>query len=88
MSFLEQFFEDNFDTPPKQPGNSGPRGDSAPPIEGNSFKKVTDSELAAHLEVDTYDHFHLTGAVRPALDLKVLLLAAPRQSVVSVQIGE
>ncbi len=63
MSFLEQFFEDNFDTPPKQPG--------APPIKSNSFKQVTDSELAAHLDVDTYDHFHLTGAVRPALDLKV-----------------
>jgi hypothetical protein len=71
MSFLEQFFEDNFDVPPTPPGSSGQADGSVPPSQGNSFKKVSDSELAAHLEVDTYDHFQLTDAVRPAMDLKI-----------------
>jgi len=42
-----------------------------PTIQGNSFKQATDSELAAHLEVDKYDQFQLTDAVRPAMDLKI-----------------
>ncbi len=54
MSFLEEFFGDNFDTPRK-----------------NSFEHASESDLAAHLEVNKYDQFQLTNAVRPALDLKV-----------------
>jgi len=68
MSFLEQFFEDNFDKPPKPPGD--PTTDNTASA-NNSFKQVTDSELAAHLEVDSYGQFQLTDAVRPAMDLKV-----------------
>lgn len=71
MSFLEQFFDDNFDVPPTPPGT--PKADSkeTSPGKNNSFKQITDSELAAHLEVDTYDQFQLTDAVRPAMDLKI-----------------
>jgi hypothetical protein len=65
MSFLEQFFEDNFDTPPN------PAADRPPAEDRNSFEKATDKALAAHLEIDTYGEFCLTGAVRPAMDLKV-----------------
>jgi hypothetical protein len=36
---------------------------------------VTSQNLAAHLRVDQYGEFRLTGAVRPALDLKIV----PRQ---------
>lgn len=70
MSFLEQFFEDNFDVPKRQPAESPPQNELSPK-DGNSFQQVTDSQLAAHLEVDKYDRFQLTGAVRPALDLKI-----------------
>jgi len=69
MSFLEQFFDDNFDVPPTPPGNTNQNAESSP--EGNSFKELSDSELAAHLKVDTYGQFQLTGAVRPAFDLKI-----------------
>ena len=71
MSFLEQFFEDNFQSP-NSSGNSSQNDEApTPPIAGNSFKQATDSELAAHLEVDRYDGFQLTEAVRPAMDLKI-----------------
>ena len=74
MSFLEHFFEDNFDVPPSdgnQPPGFANQAKGPAPIQGNSFKQVTDSELAAHLEIDTYDRFRMTDAVRPALDLKI-----------------
>lgn len=71
MSFLQQFFEDNFELPPKPPGNNQANDAAPTPVNDNSFKQVTDSELAAHLEVDKYDHFQLTDAVRPAMDLKI-----------------
>lgn len=61
MSFLENFFEDNFDSPTP----------ATPKPEGNSFQELSDGELAAHLEVSTYGQFQLTDAVRPAFDLKV-----------------
>ena len=71
MSFLEHFFEDNFDGTPTPSGIPPVDGTAPSPGANNSFKQVTDSELAAHLEVDTYDQFQLTEAVRPAMDLKV-----------------
>lgn len=37
----------------------------------NSFDAISDSQLAAHLQVNQYDCFQLTDAVRPSLDLKV-----------------
>ena len=36
-----------------------------------SFKDATDGELTAHLQVNQYDQFQLTDAVRPAMDLKI-----------------
>lgn len=59
MSFLNRFFQEVFDQSQILPSNK------------NSFDAATKSEMAAHLEVDTYDEFQLTEAVRPALDLKV-----------------
>ena len=41
----------------------------APPE--NSFETVDDAQLAAHLQVNQYDSFQLTDAVRPAMDLKI-----------------
>lgn len=72
MSFLEQFFEDNFDSPPNSPGNDDLENTRTNSNEaGNSFKTLSDSDLAAHLKVDTYGEFQLTDAVRPAYDLKI-----------------
>lgn len=37
----------------------------------NSFQNINELTLAAHLEVDQYDDFQLTDAVRPSIDLKI-----------------
>ena len=66
MSFLDNFFEDNFD-PQSQP--APPSAKTTP--EQNSFNELSDGEMNAHLEVSTYGDFQLTQAVRPAFDLKV-----------------
>lgn len=58
MSFLNRFFEDAFD-----------QSKTSPPK--NSFESASKSDLASHLEIDTYDSFQLTDAVRPAMDLKI-----------------
>ena len=60
MSFLNRFFEEAFEVPP-----------NTAPTPGNSFTDVSNVDLAAHLDVDTYDDFQLTEAVRPAMDLKI-----------------
>ena len=36
-----------------------------------SFEAATEGQLAAHLQVNQYDSFELTEAVRPAMDLKI-----------------
>ena len=36
-----------------------------------SFEQASESELNAHLQVNQYDQFQLTDAVRPAMDLKI-----------------
>ncbi|MFK7766920.1 MAG: hypothetical protein AB8B55_06830 [Mariniblastus sp.] len=59
MSYLNRFFEEAFENPKKL-------GD-----EYNSFESVSDAQLAAHLQVNQYDAFKLTDAVRPAMDLKI-----------------
>jgi len=59
MSFLNRFFQDAFDQ------------SQLPPIGKNSFDAISESDLASHLEIDTYDSFQLTAAVRPAIDLKI-----------------
>lgn len=59
MSFLNRFFSDIYDQSQILPSSK------------NSFESVSESELAAHLDVDTYDSFQLTEAVRPAMDLKI-----------------
>lgn len=58
MSYLNQFFENVFE-------------DETPKTSGNSFASVSQAQLAAHLEVAQYGDFQLTGAVRPAMDLKI-----------------
>lgn len=42
-----------------------------PNTTGNSFNNIDNDALAAHLKISQYDEFHLTDAVRPALDLKI-----------------
>ncbi len=59
MSFLNRFFNEVYDQSQILPSDK------------NSFESASESELAAHLEVDTYDSFQLTEAVRPAMDLKI-----------------
>ncbi len=61
MSYTNRFNENNFD-------------DSSLFVTGkaaNSFSNVNQKTLAAHLEVNQYDNFLLTDAVRPAIDLKI-----------------
>lgn len=55
---LNRFFQDAFNADQKA-------------TEANSFKTLSDLELASHMEVSQYDTFVLTDAVRPAADLKI-----------------
>ena len=57
MSYLNRFFQEVFEDTSNEPANS--------------FDAVTDQQLAAHLQINHYDSFELTDAVRPAMDLKV-----------------
>ena len=59
-NYLNRFFEESFE--------SDRNGQSSPV---NSFDQASDDQLAAHLDVDQYESFQLTEAVRPAMDLKV-----------------
>ena len=59
-NYLDRFFQDAFKSDQK-----------AQPNVGNSFEQASDEQVAAHLDVDQYESFQLTEAVRPALDLKV-----------------
>ena len=47
---------------PSDNGDTSPLG---------SFQQASEGQLAAHLQVNQYDKFELTDAVRPAMDLKV-----------------
>ena len=58
-NYLERFFQNAFNSDQQ----------SNPII--NSFEKASDEQLAAHLDIDQYETFQLTDAVRPAMDLKV-----------------
>lgn len=61
MSFSNRFLENTSD-------------DSSlfvPKQSTNSFKNINEQTLAAHLEIDQYDDFQLTDAVRPSIDLKI-----------------
>lgn len=57
MSYLNRFFQEVFENSTSEPTNS--------------FDSVTDEQLAAHLQINQYDEFQLTDAVRPAMDLKI-----------------
>jgi len=46
--------------------------EGAPVLTSSSFDKLTQDELEAHLGVQRYGDFHLTDAVRPSYDLKVI----------------
>ncbi len=56
---LNRFFQDAFNA------------DQQAEQEANSFHSLSELEMANHMEVDQYDTFLLTGAVRPAADLKI-----------------
>ena len=58
MTYLNRFFQEVFDNNPL-------------PSTGSSFEQATDAQMAAHLQTDQYDSFHLTEAIRPAMDLKI-----------------
>ncbi len=59
MSYLNRFFQEVFDD------------SNGPAKQFNSFESVSDEQLAKHLQVNQYDSFQLTEAVRPAMDLKI-----------------
>ncbi len=64
MGFLKRFFNDvSYEAPPAVAARS------------NSFDNLSQEQLEAHLAVDCYGAFSLTGAVRPAYDLQIV----PRQ---------
>ena len=60
MNHSDKFYDDLFNPP---------ASDETSPL--GSFEAVTEDKLAAHLQVNQYDQFELTDAVRPAMDLKV-----------------
>lgn len=64
MTQFDPPFDDLFNQPAPSlpPQNSDPFG---------SFDSATGDQIAAHLQVNQYDQFELTEAVRPAMDLKI-----------------
>ena len=65
MTFLDQFFDDQFDPTEK----SGDVPASQDPLA--EFESMSDDSLAEHLSKDTFGEFQLTNAVRPSLDMKI-----------------
>ncbi len=59
MGFLKRFFRNVF-------------RDGATSLGTSSFERLSDEELEAHLGVDRYGDFVLTGAIRPSYDLQVI----------------
>jgi hypothetical protein len=59
MGFLKKFFRNVF-------------RDGAPVTSTSSFERLSEEELEAHLAVERYGNFTLTGAVRPSYDLQVV----------------
>lgn len=59
---LNRFFQEAFNADQKAQRDAQ---------EANSFNTLSDLEMASHMEIDQYDTFLLTDAVRPAADLKV-----------------
>ena len=58
MSYLNRFFQEVFEDPNREQ-------------DFRSFESATEEQLSAHLQVNQYDSFQLTDAVRPAMDLKI-----------------
>ena len=59
MGFLKKFFKNVFH-------------EGAPAVRSNSFDRLSEEELEAHLSVARYGDFVLSDAVRPSFDLKVI----------------
>lgn len=72
MGFLKSFFDDVF-------AEERAAVVAAPPA--SSFEQISDRDLEAHLEVDRYGDFLLTGAVRPSFNLEVVPTAGYRHDV-------
>lgn len=68
MGFLKKIFRNVF-------------RDGMPAHTTSSFDRLTDEELEAHLGVERYGDFMLTGAVRPSYDLQVVPCAGYRHDV-------
>ncbi len=68
MGYLKQFFTNVFP-------------DEAVAESGNSFGQLTESELEAHLGINSYGDFTLSNAVRPAYDLEVIPTSGFRHDV-------
>ena len=66
MSFNNRFMDDSF-----QEANLFVPEKVESTEQLNSFANINQDKLAQHLEVDQYDEFQLTDAVRPAIDLKI-----------------
>lgn len=64
---IDPFFQNAFEADLKNAATPASSSDNA----SDSFESASDDQLAAHLQVDRYDDFQLTRAVRPAIDLKV-----------------
>jgi hypothetical protein len=64
MTQFDPSYDDLFNqpTPSPPPKNTEPFG---------SFNSATGDQIDAHLQVNQYDQFELTEAVRPAMDLKI-----------------
>ncbi|QDU54477.1 hypothetical protein [Aeoliella mucimassa] len=72
MGFLKSFFDDVF-------ADERPAAVSVPPT--SSFEQISERDLEAHLQVDRYGDFLLTGAVRPSFNLEVVPTAGYRHDV-------
>jgi hypothetical protein len=59
MTYLNRFFQEVFED------------SNRPDPNFSSFEDATEEQLSAHLQVNQYDSFKLTDAVRPAMDLKI-----------------
>lgn len=63
MGFLKKFFNDVFE-------------ENRVGAHGSSFEMLADEDLEAHLNIDKYDNFFLTDAIRPSYDVQI----KPRQA--------
>jgi len=74
---LNQFFHDAFNADQEK------ALEAHKALEANSFNSISDMDMVSHMEIDQYDTFVLTDAVRPAADLKITPTQGYRHDVYS-----